>query len=90
MPCIPAAFAVISRIAPREMHNLTISFMSPVGYSVGSGLVPLFLGFLGDRLSFAFGFLIYGVLVAAAALLPSFLRLETDRNEEPDKKTENL
>lgn len=86
----PAGFTVISRIAPREMHNLTISFMSPIGYAVGSGLVPLFLGFLGDRLSFAFGFLIYGFLLAAAALLPSFLRLETDHNEEPVKKTKNL
>jgi len=86
----PAGFTVISRIAPREMHNLTISFMSPIGYAVGSGLVPLFLGFLGDRLSFASGFLIYGALVAAAALLPSFLKIGTDRNEEPLKKTETL
>jgi NNP family nitrate/nitrite transporter-like MFS transporter len=86
----PAGFAVISRIAPREMHNLTISFMSPIGYAVGSGLVPIFLGFLGDRLSFAFGFLFYGILVAAAGLLPSLLKIGTDGNEEGMKKKENL
>jgi len=79
----PAGFAVISRIAPREMHNLTISFISPIGYAVGSGVVPLFLGFLGDRLSFAFGFLIYGVLLAASALLPSLLRLEPITTKSP-------
>ena len=85
----PAGFAVISRIAPREMHNLTISFISPIGYAIGSGLVPLFLGFLGDRLSFASGFLIYGGLLAAAALLPSFLKVKTGGHEEPEKKTQN-
>jgi NNP family nitrate/nitrite transporter-like MFS transporter len=79
----PAGFAVISRIAPREMHNLTISFISPIGYAVGSGVVPLFLGFLGDRLSFAFGFLIYGVLLTASALLPSLLRLEPTTTKGP-------
>jgi NNP family nitrate/nitrite transporter-like MFS transporter len=84
----PAGFAVISRIAPREMHNLTISFISPIGYAVGSGLVPLFLGFLGDRLSFSMGFLIYGLLLTAGAVLPSFLKLKTDRKEEPKKKSE--
>jgi NNP family nitrate/nitrite transporter-like MFS transporter len=86
----PAGFTVVSRIAPREMHNLTISFISPIGYAVGSGLVPLFLGFLGDRLSFASGFLIYGTLVAAAALLPSFLKLDIDSAGEGMKKKEKL
>jgi MFS family permease len=75
----PAGFRVVSRIAPREMHNLTISFMFPIGYAVGAGLVPLLLGFLGDRVSFAFGFLLYGALLAAAAILPSRLRLDTSR-----------
>jgi zinc transporter ZupT len=79
---------VIARIAPREMHNLTISFMSPIGYAVGSGLVPLFLGFLGDRLSFAAGFLIYGVLLSAAALLPPFIKTESERSAEGMKKIE--
>jgi NNP family nitrate/nitrite transporter-like MFS transporter len=82
----PAGFTVISRIAPREMHNLTISFMFPIGYAVGSGLVPLFLGFLGDRLSFATGFLIYGALMAAASVLPSFLRLEAREPQGRGKK----
>ena len=86
----PAGFTVISRIAPREMHNLTISFISPIGYAVGSGLVPLFLGFLGDRLSFASGFLIYGALLVAAALLPSFLNVKAGGPEEPEKKTQSL
>jgi NNP family nitrate/nitrite transporter-like MFS transporter len=82
----PAGFAAISRIAPREMHNLTISFMFPIGYAVGPGLVPFLLGLLGDRLSFAFGFRLYGALMIAGAVLPFFLKLRKDR-EEPAKNS---
>ena len=80
---------MISRVAPREMHNLTISFTAPNSFAVGSGLVPLFLGFLGDRLSFSFGFLAYGALLTAGAVLPSFLKLENEGRVEPKKKTKN-
>ncbi|MBN2552899.1 MAG: MFS transporter [Spirochaetales bacterium] len=85
----PAGFTVISRIAPREMHNLTISFMFPMGYSVGSGVVPLFLGVLGDRLTFSFGFLLYGALLVCGAALPFALKLETGGNGDGNgiKKT---
>jgi NNP family nitrate/nitrite transporter-like MFS transporter len=69
----PAGFPAISRIAPREMHNLTISFMFPIGYAVGAGLVPYLLGFLGDHSSFALGFLLYGALLICSAVLPFFL-----------------
>jgi NNP family nitrate/nitrite transporter-like MFS transporter len=75
----PAGFTMISRIAPREMHNLTISFVMPVSYAVGAGLVPYFFGLLGDRQSFALGFVLYGVLLASSAVLPFFLKLEKAR-----------
>jgi len=81
----PAGFPLISRIAPPEMHNLTISFLFPIGYAFGPGLVPVLLGLLGDRLSFAVGFLMYGILLMASAILPYFLKLETNRGSE--KKT---
>ena len=80
----PAGLAAISRIAPREMHNLTISFMFPIGYAVGSGLVPFLLGLLGDRLSFAFGFCLYGALLIAGAVLPYFLKLQQTRENSAE------
>jgi NNP family nitrate/nitrite transporter-like MFS transporter len=90
MACyFPAGFAAVSRIAPRDMHNLTISFMFPVGYAVGSGLVPLLLGLFGDRLSFALGFLLYGCLLSSSAILPSFLKLETDGTQRPEQPAKN-
>jgi NNP family nitrate/nitrite transporter-like MFS transporter len=74
----PAAFAAASRIAPPRLHNITLSFLLPIGYGFGAGLVPLLFGALGDRGLFAAGFLVYGAIVALAAALPFALRL-TDR-----------
>ncbi len=71
----PVAFVAISRIAPQRLYNLTISFMLPMVYTVGYGLVPYFLGLLGDRASFATGFYIYGGLLVCAAGFPFLLRL---------------
>jgi len=53
--------------------------MFPIGYAFGSGLVPFLLGLLGDRLSFAFGFRLYGALLTASAVLPFFLKLRQTR-----------
>jgi NNP family nitrate/nitrite transporter-like MFS transporter len=72
----PVAWTAIGRIAPRRVHNLTIAFLFPLAYSFGSGVVPYVFGLLGDRLSFAVGFLIYGLLLVAASALPFLLRLE--------------
>jgi hypothetical protein len=63
--------------------------MFPIGYAVGAGLVPLLLGFLGDRVSFAFGFLLYGALLAAAAILPSRLRLDSP-GRVPEKREKKI
>ena len=83
----PAGFTAIARIASRDMYNLTISFMFPIGYTFAAGLVPLFLGMLGDRLSFAVGFLVYGALLAASALLPRFLKFPGDTTLTSPAKT---
>lgn len=83
----PAGFAVVSRIAPRAMHNLTISFMMPISYTIGAGMVPFLFGLIGDRLSFALGFVVYGVLLAASAPLPFFLKLAHEHGKEAGKKS---
>ena len=70
----PAGFAATSRIADRRLHNVTLSFLLPIGYGFGAGVVPLFFGMLGDRGRFAAGFLIYGCLLAACSALPYLLR----------------
>jgi NNP family nitrate/nitrite transporter-like MFS transporter len=71
----PAGFAAASRILDRRLHNVTLSFLLPIGYGFGAGVVPLFLGVLGDHGRFALGFLIYGGMLAICCALPFLLRL---------------
>ena len=72
----PAILTAAARIAPRNLHNLTVSFILPIGYGFGAGIVPLLLGWLGDHATFALGFLIYGVVLIASSALPFFISLK--------------
>ena len=71
----PAILTAAARIAPRKFQNLTISMILPIGYSFGGGILPLLLGWLGDNATFAMGFLIYGLMLMAGAVLPFLLVL---------------
>jgi NNP family nitrate/nitrite transporter-like MFS transporter len=74
----PAILTAIARIAPRNFQNLTMSFILPIAYGFGAGVLPFLLGWLGDNASFALGFLIYGAILVACSVLPIFLKLEHD------------
>jgi NNP family nitrate/nitrite transporter-like MFS transporter len=74
----PAILTAIARIAPRNFQNLTMSFILPIAYGFGAGVLPVLLGWLGDNASFALGFLIYGGILVAGSVLPIFLRLKHD------------
>ena len=71
------------------LDDVTLSFLLPIGYGFGAGLVPLFLGILGDHNRFALGFAVYGGLLTAASLLPFLLRLEEpgDQSSRPSSRT---
>ncbi len=71
----PAVLTAAARIAPRNLQNLTISFILPIAYGFGAGVLPVLLGWLGDNASFALGFLIYGVMLVAGSALPFLLKL---------------
>ena len=71
----PAILTAAARIAPRNFQNLTMSFILPIGYGFGAGVLPVLLGWLGDNASFALGFLIYGGMLIAGSVLPFLLKL---------------
>jgi NNP family nitrate/nitrite transporter-like MFS transporter len=72
----PAILTAAARIAPRNLQNLTMSFILPIGYGFGAGVLPVLLGWLGDNASFALGFLIYGLILIAGSALPLLLKLK--------------
>jgi NNP family nitrate/nitrite transporter-like MFS transporter len=75
----PAAFAAIAMITPPNARNLAVSFSVPFGFLIGGGVIPTFIGAMGDAGSFARGFTITGALIAAGALMASLLKLPDDK-----------
>ena len=75
----PAAFAAIAMITPPRARNLAVSFSVPFGFLIGGGVIPTFIGAMGDAGSFATGFTITGGLIVAGALLALLLRLPGDK-----------
>lgn len=71
----PAAFAAIAMITPPNARNLAVSFSVPFGFLIGGGVIPTFIGAMGDAGSFATGFTLTGALIGAGALLALMLRL---------------
>jgi len=71
----PAAFAAIAMITPPNARNLAVAFSVPVGYIIGGGAIPTFIGAMGDRGSFATGFVVTGLLIGSGGLLSFRLRL---------------
>ena len=71
----PAAFAAIAMITPPSARNLAVAFSVPVGYIIGGGAIPTFIGAMGDAGSFATGFVVTGLLIGSGGLLSFRLRL---------------
>ena len=71
----PAGFAALAVIAPPQARNLAVGFTIPIGYLIGGGAIPTFIGFMGDAAFFSLGFTITGVLIIAAGLLAISLNL---------------
>jgi MFS family permease len=70
----PAAFAAIAMSAPKSARNLAVSFTVPLGFVIGGGAIPTFIGAMGDAGSFANGLILTGALIGAGALLSLLLK----------------
>jgi len=71
----PAGFAALAAIAPAQARNLAVGFTIPLGYLIGGGATPTFIGIMGDAQLFARGFIIIGGLIFCAGLLALSLKL---------------
>jgi len=71
----PAAFAAIAMITTPSARNLAVSFSVPLGFLIGGGAIPTFIGAMGDAGSFAASLIVTGTLIAAGGLLALGLKL---------------
>ena len=70
----PPAFALLSAVGPPDVRNVSVSLAVPTGFMVGGGIMPFFIGYMGDKGNFAGGIVIMGGLILAGALLAAFLK----------------
>lgn len=61
-------FTMLSMSFIPEHRSVCVSLMGPINAVIGIGLVPTFLGHMGDAGQFDTGFLLFGMLVLSAML----------------------
>jgi NNP family nitrate/nitrite transporter-like MFS transporter len=76
----PAAFAAVAFIFPPKLRNLAVSLIIPISFLVGGGVVPIFIGLIGDVSSFAVGIALSGGLIAAGSLFTGVLKFHEQQN----------
>lgn len=72
----PAGFAAVSFFFPPKLRNLAVSLIVPMAILVGGGLIPIFIGLIGDTGSFALGIAISGGLIIAASIFIRRLKFQ--------------
>jgi NNP family nitrate/nitrite transporter-like MFS transporter len=76
----PAGIAAMSLIVSAKLRNIAVSLIVPLAFVVGGGLAPIFIGFIGDRSSFATGITICGALIAAGSIIAGLLKLDDQQS----------
>lgn len=71
----PAAFAVMSRIAPPYLRSVTNALGPPLAFLLGGGLLPMLIGYMGQNHTFALGIIFAGGVMLLGPLLILFLKL---------------
>jgi NNP family nitrate/nitrite transporter-like MFS transporter len=65
----PAALMIITNIGPAESQNVTFSVIVSIAVFIGSGIMPMFFGWLGDKGVQSIGFFILSAVVLSSAFL---------------------
>ena len=77
----PAAFAALSRIVQPNLRSLVTSWTTPFAFTIGGGLYPAALGYMGQAFSIGLGITIAGILMVLGSSLVIFIDL-LDKMEE--------
>ncbi|MDB9822449.1 MFS transporter [Deltaproteobacteria bacterium] len=77
----PAAFASLSRIVHPNLRSLATSWATPIAFTIGAGIFPVALGYMGQRFSFGLGISIAGLIIMLGSLLVIFLELSDEMEE---------
>ncbi len=71
----PAGLVALSMVGPPRSRNVAVSMVLPPAMLMGTGLIPAFLGYMGDEASFSLGFVLVGILIMVSSLLAKALTI---------------
>ena len=74
----PPGFAALSRVGPKRVRNILVSFTVPAAILIGAGAVPAGLGLMAERNLFSSGFCLLGGLIMTGFILLRFLKLSDE------------
>jgi NNP family nitrate/nitrite transporter-like MFS transporter len=74
----PAGFAALASIGPPQVRNVAISLTIPVAFFLGGGAIPAGIGLMGQKGSFALGFVLVGVLLVGGVIILRYLRFDEE------------
>jgi len=77
----PAAFAALSRTVQPNLRSLVTSWTTPIAFTIGGGLYPAVLGYMGQVYSIGLGVTIAGILMILGSSLVFLVDL-LDKMEE--------
>jgi MFS transporter, NNP family, nitrate/nitrite transporter len=77
----PAAFAALSRTVQPYLRSLVTSWTTPIAFTIGGGLYPAVLGYMGQVYSIGMGITIAGIMMILGSSLVVCLDL-LDKMEE--------
>lgn len=72
----PSGFALLSSLEVGGKNNVAVPFCIPFAFVVGGGLLPIFIGSIGDVYSIGAGISCTGVIILAAGILTKLLELK--------------
>jgi NNP family nitrate/nitrite transporter-like MFS transporter len=76
----PAGFAAMSLIVSAKLRSIAVSFVIPLAILIGAGVVPVFIGWIGDMGSFAVGMTICGGMITAGSFFTGLLKLHHEEH----------
>lgn len=71
----PPALAALSRIGPDHVRSLTVSLVVPLGFLLGGGGIPAFVGLMGELGRFSLGISLVGLVMLISGVATRWLGL---------------
>lgn len=70
----PVGFSALSRVAPPHLRGVAVSLATPLAFLIGGGMLPAFLGWMGEHYSFGTGIAVFAGLIWLGGVLAFTLR----------------